>query len=290
MSFTNIDLTNMMRGEGEWKNMQEIVRRTLKICFEQMDKQSEQIASLVGQVGSLKSQLSNKVNRDEVDLIIKAHMKTINSTNAVAPSKTHVTKAEYDKLKEQLIQVRNDIERKASIRYVDECMHRKIDRSDLLVKNLQTFSAAQYSSQLTQLFQDLTDTKAQVDSISRATSDMQKDMQGAQDLHVVKNQMEAIYRSMSDYYTKNHINALLDQKVRLILQLLITCTLHLCCTLSCICICSITGILPHYNYIFSSSKMWQAWTPSYLKKWKHPHFKRYTIKSIVYSFITILRI
>lgn len=200
--------------------MQEIVRRTLKMCFEQMDKQSEQIATLVGQVGSLKSLLTHKVNRDEVDLIIKSHSHSLASTNAVAPSssKSHVTKAEYDKLKEQFLQVRNDLERKASIRYVDESLHRKVDRSDLLVKNMQTFSAAQYSSQLAQLFQDLTDTKAQVDSISRATSDMQRDMQGAQDLHVVKNQMEAIYRSMSDYYTKNHVNALLDQKVRLAVQ------------------------------------------------------------------------
>jgi hypothetical protein len=34
-----IDLTNLVRGEGEFQNIQEIVRRTLLTCFEQIDKQ-----------------------------------------------------------------------------------------------------------------------------------------------------------------------------------------------------------------------------------------------------------
>jgi uncharacterized protein YukE len=212
MSFHTVDLTNMVRGEGEWKNMQEIVRRTLKICFDQMERQGEQVAVLTGQVASLKSQLATKANRDELGSLQQTSNKNANAT--VPQSRDLVTKADLDKLKERVIHMQNDLERKASIRYTDECLQRKVDRSDMLVKNLATFSAAQYSSQLTQLYKDVTDTKAAVDSISRATADMQRDLAGAQDLHVMRNQMEAIYRSMEDYYTKNHLQALLNQKVR----------------------------------------------------------------------------
>ncbi|KAJ1387171.1 hypothetical protein B484DRAFT_425890, partial [Ochromonadaceae sp. CCMP2298] len=61
-----IDLTNLVRGEGEFQNIQEIVRRTLLTCFEQIDKQGAQISQLVGHVGSLKAQLAKKASRDEV--------------------------------------------------------------------------------------------------------------------------------------------------------------------------------------------------------------------------------
>lgn len=192
--------------------MQEIVRRTLKMCFDQMDKQGEQVAHLTGQVANLKSQLANKVNRDEVNDIVKSAQ--IGASSAAARSSKHnVSQTEHDKLKDLVAHIRNDVERKASVRYVDECLRLKVDRSDLLVKNLATFSAAQYSSQLTQMFQELTDTKNAVDSLAKATSDMQRDVQGVQDLPVVRSQMEAIYRSMQDFYPKNHIKALLDQKV-----------------------------------------------------------------------------
>lgn len=63
------------------------------------------------------------------------------------------------------------------------------------------------------MFQELTEAKSAVETLTRATSDMQLDLQGVSDLPVVKSQMEAIYRSMQDYYPKNHIKALLDQKV-----------------------------------------------------------------------------
>eukprot|EP01032_Pedospumella_encystans_P021950 gene21950-24888_t len=200
-----------MRGEGEWKNMQEIVRRTLKMCFDQMEKQGELVAHLTGQVAGLKNQLASKVNREEIESMVKAqHLGAISA--ATVSSKHYVSHSEHDKLKDQFTHLRNDLERKASVRYVDECLRRKVDRSDLLVKNLATFSAAQYSSQLTQMYQELTDTKAAVEALSRATSDMQRDVQGVQDLPVVRSQMEAIYRSMQDYYPKNHVKALLEQK------------------------------------------------------------------------------
>lgn len=189
MSFSTVDMTSLIRGEGEWKNMQEIVRRTLKICFEQMDKQSEQVAHLVGQVASLKSQLANKVNKDEVDGLIKSQ-----STVQISKQKSYITHAEYDKLKGEFAHMRNDLERKASVRYVDECLRLKYDKSDVLVKNLATFSAAQYSSQLTQLYDDLSHTKSEVGVLTNLTSDIQRDLKSSQDMPIVKSQMEAIYR------------------------------------------------------------------------------------------------
>lgn len=168
--------------------MQEIVRRTLQMCFDQMEKQGEVVAHLTGQVAGLKSQLAAKVSREEIDSIMKAqHLGAISAANV--SSKHYVSHSEHDKLKDQFAHLRNDLERKASVRYVDECLRRKVDRSDLLVKNLATFSAAKYSSQLAQMYQELNDTKTAVEALSKATSDMQRDVQGVQDLPVVRSQM-----------------------------------------------------------------------------------------------------
>jgi phage host-nuclease inhibitor protein Gam len=207
-----IDMTSMLRGEGEWKNMQEILRRTLKLSFDQMEKQGEQIAHLVGQVASLKGQLASKVNRDEVDHVVKTHTRGM-ATSAAEFNKLYISRNEYDKIKDQVVHMRNDLERKASIRYVDESLHRKLDRSDVLVKNLQAMSPSQYATQLAQMLQEIAGTKSDVSALARATSDLQRDLGGATELHAMRHQIEAVYLSMQDYYTKNHIMALLDQKV-----------------------------------------------------------------------------
>jgi hypothetical protein len=40
MSF---DYSDLMRGEGEWRNMQDVIRRTFKHSVEKIEQQQEQI-------------------------------------------------------------------------------------------------------------------------------------------------------------------------------------------------------------------------------------------------------
>jgi regulator of replication initiation timing len=209
----SIDLTNLIRGEGEWKNMQEIIRRTFKQCFDTIEKQSEQIVHLVGQVASLKKHMSKEVmSRGEIESMVEIKVEKM-----IPTSKRYIQRHEYDGLVERVINMRSDLERKASMRYVDDNLRSKMDKSDALVKNISILSNSKYASQLTSIFSDLSETKMTVESLVKMTTDLSKDVNDhvvdRNNFHIAKNQIDTIYRSLStDYCTKNHLQLLLDQK------------------------------------------------------------------------------
>ena len=64
------DLTDLIRGEGEWRNMQDVIRKTFRMTFMQMEKQQEQIDSLLKTTHTLKEALSSKMSEKEVNQLI----------------------------------------------------------------------------------------------------------------------------------------------------------------------------------------------------------------------------
>jgi len=208
-----IDLTNLLRGEGEWKNMQEIIRRTFKQCFDTIEKQNEQVVHLVGQVASLKKTMSKDIlSRSEIESLIDIKVEKM-----IPTSKRYIQRHEYDGIVEKVVNMKSDMERKASIRYVDDSLRSKMDKSDALVKNISLLSSSKYASQLTSMFSDLSETKMTMESLIKMTTDLSRDVNDhvvdRNNFHAAKNQIDTIYRSLSsDYCTKNHLQILLDQK------------------------------------------------------------------------------
>ena len=212
MSVVGVNIDEMLRGDGQWKNMQGIVRKTLKACFDQMDRQNEHISNLTDQVNSLKLQMLSGVDREEVCRIVENRMDRTTSSS----KKKFVPRADFDKLENTVYNIKNDVERKASIRYVDECMRKKVDRSDIIVRSLQADTVAKHTTQLTQLHHQLADVQQAIDGLTKISTELSCEIKATHevgDYNLLKNQMEAIYASMNDYYTKTHIQALLDQKV-----------------------------------------------------------------------------
>jgi hypothetical protein len=56
------DLTDLDRGEGEWRNMQEVIRRTFRSTIKQIERQQEQINNLVAVTTNLREVLSTKMS------------------------------------------------------------------------------------------------------------------------------------------------------------------------------------------------------------------------------------
>jgi hypothetical protein len=42
-SIIGVDLASLSRGEGEWRNLQEIIRKSFFASFQQIERQQEQI-------------------------------------------------------------------------------------------------------------------------------------------------------------------------------------------------------------------------------------------------------
>ena len=145
------DLTDLVRGEGEWRNMQEVIRKTFRMTFMQMEKQQEQIDSLLKTTHTLKEALSTKMSEKEVNQLI--------ANQDVAAKKTHQDELTF--MNHQLTSMKVDLERKASARYVDESLRRKVDKTDILMKT---------SSQLT----SLSTTQGQISEITRISGEVGK--------------------------------------------------------------------------------------------------------------------
>lgn len=228
LALPGVDIVSMTRGDGEWRNMQEIVRRTLKVAFETIDKQAKQIGRLTGQIASLQSQQQKIVSRDEILELIEERLERSKLTG----KKRYVLRPELESMSIAIAQIKQDLERKASMRYVHDVLRGKIDKSDAVARTLLQQSSddrstvtatAEYAAtanrtQMSMLFKDLATVKDDVEGLAKLIEAISREMKASNeitDYNIVKKQIESIYASMDDYHTKTYVQALLDQKVRI---------------------------------------------------------------------------
>lgn len=121
---SGIDLFDLSRGEGEWRNLQDVVRKALRISFENAQRQQETIEKLEANISMLQRELGEKASLADV--------KTVVDSKLCAQPKP-ATAEEVTALRIQVGNVTSEVERKASVRYVDESLKRKMNKSDATV-------------------------------------------------------------------------------------------------------------------------------------------------------------
>jgi hypothetical protein len=104
--------------------MQDILRRAFRMSFEHLEKQQNLIAELSKEVTVLKGQMSEKIAVNEVTRIVDSKMI---SQIRVA------TIDDVSTLRAQLVEFRASLERKASVRFVEDSLSRKLNKSDYIV-------------------------------------------------------------------------------------------------------------------------------------------------------------
>jgi len=120
---------DLIRGEGEWRNMQPIVRSTFKSLLDQVDRQQQQIEGLLEIALNLKAQLALRPSMEEVERIVADKLRQLPRS---------VSKEKHENVVLSLQELRSEVERRATVQYVDDCLRRKIDRSDSLVRQMAT--------------------------------------------------------------------------------------------------------------------------------------------------------
>jgi hypothetical protein len=137
---SGIDLIDLTRGEGEWRNMQDILRRSFRVLFEQFERQQTQMNELNESFSLLKKEQTKKMNSAEINAVIDSKMVTFARAASVD---------EVNALRAQLTEMRSNLERKANIRYVDESLQRKVNKSDLILQHHHSATTAASSPNLT---------------------------------------------------------------------------------------------------------------------------------------------
>jgi hypothetical protein len=128
-----IPLVELERGEGEWKNMQEIVRKSFMDCFQRLGKQQEGLEKLSQVIIGVNDRLSTRLtSKDVIELVDgEAFKRKVKSDGKI---QDHIDKLEYNIAR--LNGLRSDIEKKADTAYVEQIFSRKLDKTDLSVHTI----------------------------------------------------------------------------------------------------------------------------------------------------------
>ncbi len=190
-------------------NMQEIVRRTFKTCFEQIQRQNEQITKLAGSNASLKVDLSSRPDFEEITKMIESKQKK--QVNKI------VSRDELERISHVVVNMRADLERKASISYVDDSLRRKVDKSDILVHNLSKMTATQYAGDIGALHSDIENMKLRVDSKTQMTTNGLVELKSlcCGELGGLRAQLSQLELQVGAFATRSELHSAVDRKVRI---------------------------------------------------------------------------
>ena len=205
-----IDLTDLERGEGEWRNMQEVIRRTFRSTLKQVERQQEQINQLVTVTTNLREIISTKMTSQEVEHMIS------NRERAYSQNKH---KDEIEATRSELVNIKMDLERKANMRYVDESLKRKVDKTDLIVRSAMTGGAPvgpQNTSEIGKLFEVNGHLRARMEILETIVSSFKEDLKSAakeSEIRGLKYQVDQVFDLIKYSAKKEEISNIVEKKV-----------------------------------------------------------------------------
>jgi hypothetical protein len=208
---SGLDLCDLIHGEGEWKNMQDVIRRSFLLSFDQIQKQQEQISKLVDVVTNLRSQLSKKPCRDDIQTMIDTSISNMKSHRYAKTS-------EIDEMKTKIIDFQTDLERKASIRYVDDSVKRKLDKTDNSLRVLSSFSGTQFNAEMTKFASELGDFRARTEILGINVHEIGHELRCTAkeiDVRSMQAQIEDLFAMVNECPTKSQLNPIMSNKVDL---------------------------------------------------------------------------
>lgn len=121
-----VEEADLRRGEGEWTHIQPVVRKSFAALFEVVARQQTQILELQQANTNLRREIAMKPDRVDFERML-SDFKVLSGPE---PASRH----DISSMHTMLLEVRSSLERKASMKYVDEALRRKVDRIELAAK------------------------------------------------------------------------------------------------------------------------------------------------------------
>ena len=222
------ELHDLALGQGEWRNMQQVIRKTFKLCIEKQHEQSQQIVNLSAQVNKMREELSQRPTWADVENMVTLranhdkHLASYRSKQAGATSpssSSHVQ--EVEELKLQVAQLRSECERRVTIQSLQNSLQRKADRSDLQALRESTSKVVDAPQDMSKLKLDIAEVRSEMENLQDQVEETKRGLAAKNavvDLSVVKVQLEGLFRRVhEEMYNREEITSMLNQKVRWLL-------------------------------------------------------------------------
>jgi len=126
-------LVNLERGDGEWRNMQLVIRKSFSECFTKLGRQHDTIEKLSKVVVGVNERLGSRLTTTEVSKLIE------DSTFKRKLKHEGKVQEQMDQLEYQIAKLNTlkiELERKADLSSLEEGLHTKVDKADVSIRNL----------------------------------------------------------------------------------------------------------------------------------------------------------
>lgn len=213
------NLSDLAFGNGEWRNMQEVVRKTFKAILEKQQQQSEQTANLSLQVVKLKEELSRRPTWEDAENLVtmkSTHDRHIASHHS-RPLAFSTSASDLDDMKLQIAKLQSDSERRVTVQSLQAALNRKADKIDLNSLKESTSKVLETPQDLSKMKLDIADIRNQLENLSEQVEQTAK-IAGVKntmvDMSIVRVQLESLFRKVhEDMYTREEIQSIISDKV-----------------------------------------------------------------------------
>jgi hypothetical protein len=197
-----IDEIDLKRGEGDWQNIQPVVRKAFGAMFETISRQQAQITEMNSTIASLRQEVLQRPNYKEFE-------SKFNDFRARLPEP--VSRTEMATVQGIVREIKSDLEKKATLRYVDDAIRRKPDRYD--------FSSAQHSSEaMSRLSSEIADMKIHIAEIMQNTASQKNDginISNREELGRVNDKIDDLFKLVSERPDFRQLSDKLQFKVKM---------------------------------------------------------------------------
>ena len=206
-----LDLDDLVRGEGKWRNMQEVIRLAFKQCIDVQKQQEDKISRLSSQVVLLREELSKRPTIDDIDRIVEMKL--------LGERKRSSSFAEIDSIRASVAHLAKEIEKKVSVSNFQSSLNNKVDKSEMLAQKLSKSSHKDIDAEIGHIKLNILDIKSQLEQMSGTLATVVKhdknDSKTTEQVVILKSQVENIYRHLNDILTQDQVKHLLSEKVQI---------------------------------------------------------------------------
>jgi hypothetical protein len=202
-----IDYEGLIRGEGEWKNMQHIICKTFRILIDQNNNQIDLINKLQAQVHTVKEELNQRPTWNDIERLIESKILNDKKKNSKFYS-------EVDQMKIEMAHLKSDVEKKVSTNYFDLSMKNKMDKSEAVIRANPKYHG-QESEENKKLRLEMLQMKSDLEHVSDMITNNYNGYdlpRVCSDVALLRSQVDHLTETSRNYQTKDEINFLLNQK------------------------------------------------------------------------------
>jgi Arc/MetJ-type ribon-helix-helix transcriptional regulator len=210
------EFRDLIYGQGEWKNMQEVIRKTFHYCLEKQKEQAQQITEMNNHISKLREELTRRPTWTDVENAL-AMKSSIDQSSGMMSTSRITNPNDITSMKLEIAKIKSECEKKVSIMIFQTILEKLAEKKDVQYIKEVANRMEEIAKEFGTWKLDLIELKTKTETITEELESLVKsyDVKNSiTDLSIVKIQLEGLFRRVhEDIYNKEEIQTFLASKV-----------------------------------------------------------------------------